>query len=119
MSNQKGFTLIELLVVISIIAILSTVGIVLYTGAQKKTRDTRRLVDVEAIGRAWELNISKVTPRYPALIPTWFAGNTIPKDPLTGESYSYTGANESTGADTYRVCATLEEGGTHCTSNQQ
>lgn len=38
MSAQKGFTLIELLVVISIIAILSVIGITVFSGVQNSVR---------------------------------------------------------------------------------
>ena len=52
---KKGFTLIELMVVISIIAILSSIGFATYSGLNKKTRDSRRMVDLEVIRQALEL----------------------------------------------------------------
>ncbi len=118
-SNPNGFTLVELLVVISIIAILSVIGITIFSGVQKNARDARRRGDIEAISKAWEVNYSKTTPFYPKLVITWFASGAIPKDPQTGASYTYTGANETTGADTYKVCVTLEDTTTYCKSNQQ
>ncbi len=39
--NKKGFTLIELLIVIAIIAILSTVGMLVFGNVQKNARDAR------------------------------------------------------------------------------
>lgn len=54
MAAQKGFTLIELLVVISIIAILSVVGITVFTGVQKGVRDAGRKEDIHAIQLAIE-----------------------------------------------------------------
>ena len=39
MKNKKGFTLIELLVVISIIGVLSLMGLRLYLGQQDKAKD--------------------------------------------------------------------------------
>jgi len=39
MKNKKGFTLIELLVVISIIGVLSLIGLRLYSGQQEKAKN--------------------------------------------------------------------------------
>src|SRR5258708_7173515 len=50
--SQRGFTLIELLVSISIIAILATIGVVAFTGAQKGARDAKRKADVADIKKA-------------------------------------------------------------------
>ena len=47
-----GFTLVELLVVISIIGILTMVGAVAYSGAQKKARDTQRKTELDALSKA-------------------------------------------------------------------
>lgn len=47
--EDNGFTLIELLVVVAIIGVLATVVVVSLTGAQKKSRDSKRKSDVAAI----------------------------------------------------------------------
>lgn len=47
-----GFTLIELLVVISIIGILTMIGAVAFSGAQKKARDTQRKTELDALAKA-------------------------------------------------------------------
>ncbi|MBI2196755.1 prepilin-type N-terminal cleavage/methylation domain-containing protein [Candidatus Daviesbacteria bacterium] len=127
--NPSGFTLVELLVVVAIIAVLSVIGITIFTGVQKNARDARRRADIDSISSAWEANIVKVSPYYLKLLPTWFSSGTIPKDPSTGNSYNYaSGANESIGADTYNVCATLGDAAAacsatsatcYCKSNQQ
>lgn len=52
---EHGFTLIELLVTISIIGILAAIGSFAYTDSQKKSRDTRRKSDIDAIKKAMEL----------------------------------------------------------------
>ena len=44
-SKQAGFTLIELLIVIVVIAILSAISVVTFTGIQQQGRDSRRAGD--------------------------------------------------------------------------
>ncbi len=63
-SNPKGFTLIELLVAISIVAILSTIGIVLFTNALETSRDTTRKNALKQIQTALELYYED-TGKYP------------------------------------------------------
>lgn len=46
---KKGFTLIELLVVITIIGILATGAVTVYTSQIQKARDTTRIKDVDAL----------------------------------------------------------------------
>lgn len=108
LNNPQGFTLIELLVVITIIAILSVIGLVVYGGVQKGSRDARRKADIGAIAKAWEGHYSNATPRYPTLPGSWFSGGTPPRDPQTGAAYTYTGASETAGADSYVACTLLE-----------
>jgi len=54
---KKGFTLIELLIVLAIIAILVTVVLVVLKPAEfmKKTRDSRRIVDLQSLNKALSL----------------------------------------------------------------
>ena len=47
--KKWGFTLIELLVVISIIGILTALGVVSFTNARRASRDTRRLGDIKNV----------------------------------------------------------------------
>lgn len=54
MFKNYGFTLIELLVVISIIAILSAVGMTYYNSFLKNSRDIRRQSDLKLIQSALE-----------------------------------------------------------------
>ena len=56
--NKSGFTIVELAVVIFVIAILATITLVSYSGVQAKSRDTRRITDVENIEKAMELYYS-------------------------------------------------------------
>src|ERR1035437_10377472 len=52
--SGAGFTLVELMVVISIIAILSMIGLTIYTSAQKSARDGKRRADLLTIQTALE-----------------------------------------------------------------
>lgn len=54
MKTGRGFTLIELMVVVTIIAILSVVGISLYTTAQKNARDGIRRAEISSLGKSIE-----------------------------------------------------------------
>lgn len=112
--TPKGFTLVELLVVVSIIAVLSVIGITVFSGVQKNARDARRKADIDQISKAWEAHYSTTTPFYPTLSGGWFSSGSIPKDPK-GTDYSGIGTN----TDTYNVCATLEDASTYCLKNQQ
>lgn len=109
-SNPQGFTLIELLVVISIIAILSVVGITVFTSTQKNSRDARRKSDIDSVSNALEANYTSgsATP-YPVLAGTMFAGGVVPADPQNSGSYVYSGL-PSAAAATYTVCSKMENG---------
>ncbi len=52
--SKKGFTLIELMIVVSIIAVLSLVGILAYNSALKNSRDAKRQADLKFIQSALE-----------------------------------------------------------------
>ena len=53
--TKRGFTLIELLIAISIIAIISAIGLVTYSQSQIIARDARRKQDLRSIATALEL----------------------------------------------------------------
>lgn len=59
MKSLKGFTLIELLVAISIMAVLSVIGLTTYSGVQARARDTRRMEDLRRITTYLELYYQK------------------------------------------------------------
>lgn len=52
--SVRGFTLVELLVTVSIIAILSAVGLVIYSFSIKQGRDVKRQSDLRSIQSALE-----------------------------------------------------------------
>jgi len=104
---KKGFTLIELLVVITIMIVLSAVAMVSFTGAGKKSRDSRRMADLEKIRMALEM-ARQVGNTYPATLPPLVTLNYLsvePKDPKTSSSYSYSRPTNYT----YTLDATMED----------
>jgi general secretion pathway protein G len=52
--RKKGFTLIELLVVITIIGILATGAVTVFTSQIQKARDTTRISDLKSLQTAVE-----------------------------------------------------------------
>lgn len=54
MPKPKGFTLIELLITITIIAILSAIGLVIYSSVLRQGRDSKRQSDLRSIQSALE-----------------------------------------------------------------
>ena len=115
MIHKRGFTLIELLVVVAIIAVLSVIGLTIFTGVQKGARDARRKSDMEAISKALEVNYnnsscgaSTSSPycnvnSYPTVL---FSSGSVPSNPSPGGA-AYSGIPSAAGS-TYTVCANLE-----------
>lgn len=103
-NNSSGFTLVELLVVVSIIAILSVIGIVIFTGVQKNSRDARRKADIDAIATALESDFATNNRTQYQVVTSGLFTSGIPTDPGT-YTYSYPAA----AAATYCVCAQLEK----------
>lgn len=140
MKKNIGFTLVELLIVISIIAILSMVLTISFSGAQKNSRDQRRVADLQAIQKAAE-QMMMLSGTYPTSINSyrstsaaWTVNGQIvlakfPSGPKTGETYVAT----NIGPTGYCVCAKMDnsnggnsEGGCsfinfgyYCVRNQQ
>lgn len=54
MPKKTGFTLIELLISVSIIAVLSAIGLVVYSSVLKQGRDSKRQSDLRSIQSALE-----------------------------------------------------------------
>src|SRR3989344_2029162 len=117
-NNPQGFTLVELLVVISIIAILSVLGISLFGGVQQRARDARRRSDIAAIKNALEQRFVSGIGYSGPLVSTWFANNALPTDPGTLNAANY-GAPTSV-VTGFTICATLENpsGTSTCVFNQ-
>lgn len=54
MKNRTAFTLIELLVVIAIIGLLATISVLVLNGARAKSRDAKRVSDIQVMRAALE-----------------------------------------------------------------
>ena len=109
--NQKGFTLFELLVSISIIAVLTAVAVVSYGGLNKKTRDSRRVADLEKIRIALEA-ARQIGNTYPSTLSLLVVGGYLdkqPADPKTKLTSTYMYNRSS--LYTYNICAQVEEAG--------
>jgi len=112
MKKQKGYTFIEILVVITIIAVLTAIGVVNFRVANRKGRDGRRQSDLEQIRAALELYRTD-QGAYPASVTFGgsfsYNGTTymekVPEDPLEDYDYSYSVGAFNT---TYTLCAALE-----------
>ena len=119
-----GFTLFELLVTISIVAVLTAVAMVSYGGLNKKTRDSRRMADLEKIRISLEA-FRQIGSSYPSSLNNLVGSSLlqiVPKDPKTGAIYPYVPAGAGY---TYQVGASMEDlgstntatvniGGTNC-----
>lgn len=62
--KPRGFTLIELLVAIAILAVLTSIGMVVYSKAQSSARDAKRKQDLRAVATALEIYYQS-NGRYP------------------------------------------------------
>ena len=128
MTNWKlGFTLIELLVVITIIGILSTWAVNVYTSQIQKARDSTRLTDMKALV-SWIEQLYQEDWNYPSVwasttasIPSFIDIRrytpTIPKDPRTNQKswasnfeYAYTAGSDGNNIrfQTYEVSIQFE-----------
>ncbi|MDO8619049.1 MAG: type II secretion system protein [Candidatus Daviesbacteria bacterium] len=87
--HSAGFTLIELMVAIAIVAILSTVGLVVFSNAQSGARDSKRTSDLDAIAKALESKKTSGGVTYSWVASSDFAGNAIPNDPKGVTSYCF------------------------------
>ena len=52
---KRGFTLIEILIVVAIVAVLSSLVLVGLSSVQKKSRDARRVADLNQVQKAVQL----------------------------------------------------------------
>lgn len=115
--KKNAFTLIELLLTISIIAVLSTIGLTIYQGVQAKGRDSVRKRDLNNLATALEIyaqqhNGSYVigsgtcndTASFYTTMADYMSDKIVPQDPQGG-NYCY--ISQSNG-QSYTLCANLE-----------
>jgi general secretion pathway protein G len=110
--HNRGFTLIELLIVLAIIALLASVIFASLGHIQKKSRDTRRMEDVNSIVKSLEI-YQTGRNRFPVSVATTTldgtddvslaviadgAISTMPMDPLHPD-YTYDYTTNSLGTD--------------------
>lgn len=118
--NTLGFTLIELLVTVSILAIISTIGLTAYQTVKSKARDSIRKQDLNTLATALEIHFQKkgyfiqgngscldsqifYQLKEPGIGP-YISESQVPKDPA-GELYCYISVNNGEG---FRLFAKLE-----------
>ncbi|MBI2330353.1 type II secretion system protein [Candidatus Daviesbacteria bacterium] len=107
--DKRGFTLVELLVVVAIIAVLSVIGITIFSGVQKSARDARRKADINAISNALEADFSSNNrTEYQTVTGGMFSGGVMLTDPTNSGGYDY--KISALPLATYTVCAKLESG---------
>lgn len=131
--NIFGFTLVELLVVISIIGILTMIGAVAYSGAQRKARDTQRKTELDALSKALIMYYND-NGVFPALDSSSFFSGTVltggddkkdtvylakmPEDPKEGTGdYIYVYKYDKDKGNQFNIFANLEnKGDSQCVS---
>lgn len=121
--TKLGFTLIELLVVVSLIGVLATLVLANLNSARERARDAQRKSDLRNIQTGLRLYYND-NAGYPQSSSgniigcggtcTWGQAwvksgvtymNILPNDPLTGQTYVYTGV---AGGEDYTLKACLE-----------
>ena len=99
-AERRGFTLIELLVVITIIGLLSSVGLASFTRAQERARDAKRISDLTSLRNSLEIYYADfnayvdtggswqdIDSSLDVLVPTYT--KVLPSDPKKDQIYRY------------------------------
>ncbi|HEX8923752.1 MAG TPA: type II secretion system protein GspG [Patescibacteria group bacterium] len=107
---NKGFSLIELIVVMTIVIVMTALGMVSYSSTTQKSRDGRRQSDLAKIQIALEMYRQQKNA-YPAT-GTWSSDltsggylNQVPTDPKGGNYVYVQGASTFT----YQLCGCMEQ----------
>lgn len=109
--RRAGFTLVELMVVMTIMMVLTAIGVVSFQASTSKSRDGRRAADLDKIRFALEMYRQDVGGPYPleagvmsTLVPKYLQSE--PTDPKTKLSYPYKPSGY-----TYSLFAYMENAG--------
>lgn len=106
MKTKKAFSFIELIVVITIIAVLSVAAILSYGPTQRKSRDSRRVADLQKISMALEM-ARQIGTTYPSTLDYLVTNNfiqSIPDNPK-GLDYVYNRLTDYT----YEIGTSMED----------
>lgn len=108
--RNKGFTFIELLVVVTIISVLTTIGVVNFQKSNQKARDAKRQADLEQLRTALEIARADSSDNtYQTSLTNLVTGGFIPSIPVEPKNFGYV---YFPAADyrSYKLCAHLEAG---------
>lgn len=114
LKSSNGFTMIEILAVIAIIGILSGFAIFAFTGVQARARDAQRASDMRQLVRVLEQDNVQSEKYVLSTSNSQLTGHpwgarwqdykiTVPKDPLTTQTYAYVSDGEN-----YQLFANFE-----------
>ena len=116
----RGFTLLEILVSITIVAVLTAIGIVSYSSVNKRSRDVKRKSDLEQIRSALEMYRSD-NGGYPNIGAGFLSASglgtylvdtgympAVPTDPSPSSGYYYDAIDTSGAYTSYCICVNLE-----------
>jgi len=119
MKKNNGLTMIEILVAMSIVAILSTFGLINYQTASAKARDGVRKNHLSQLSTALGIyfqknnkyipgsgNCDSDTPALYTGIASYMSNQAVPRDPVTNAAYCY--ISDQMGSS-YRLFAKLEK----------
>jgi len=112
---KKGFTLVELLIVISIIAVLSVVGLTAYSGVQQKARDTKRRADIDAIAKVMESKYDIKTAVYSTALSSLNTNFTSSQLPVPPKRDDYIVSSDGKG---FITCSKLDAASADLTAQQ-
>jgi prepilin-type N-terminal cleavage/methylation domain-containing protein len=103
--NKKGFTLIELLVVVALVAVLSAIGIVAYSGLTESSKRSQAETTMQSIYLAQQEYKSNNGNYYYNSNTTNIVNNLFDGvDDLSGQSYTFSIAGNSA-AGTFCITA--------------
>ena len=112
--NEKGFSFIELIVVVTIILVLTVAGTVSYQGASRRSRDSRRMSDLQKLAISLEVYKQEegtypgASGGMPANLVELEYIQELPSDPKADFNYLY---NPGTNSYSYALYAQMEDSG--------